>query len=226
MNPYWEQDKSLSSRAHVLPKGEVTAVASNLIRPRQGILEATRIDDGHKDADTCRKPNARAHSYPIYLHKYLNKEKAYGRRSAVGKLHPRHNSRVISDIPPLQPRRRHKMSGEPSSVSLKESHKDPGAGDSKWNSGSGVLTDRPPLLPFIRHGISEASCASTQEYHNDPKLEEPRLESSIRRLHQRDGSRWSSGSFDMAPFHALAGSSIRRLQQSDDSSWSSGYRTT
>jgi hypothetical protein len=230
MNAYWENDKSLTSRTPVLPKGEVTAVASNIsIRPRQELLEATTINYGYKEMDI---------SYPIYLHKCINKEKAHGRESAVGKqLDSRQNliTRVISDRPPSQPRRRCRMSVEPSSVSVKESHKDPGAGeahhlgrfalkrlsDSKWSSGSGALTDRPPLQPFIHHGISEASRASTKGYQEDPILEEPRPESN--------DSRWSSGyrsSFDLSPFEALAGSSMRSLDQSDDSSWSSSYRDT
>jgi hypothetical protein len=245
MNPYREKaNKSLTSRTHVLSRGEATAVASNIC-PRQGIPEATRI---HKEIDKCRRPIARVNSCPIYLPKYINEEKARGQESAVGKLHSRHDSstRVISDIPPSQPRRRRRIGVETRRhVSLKESYKEAGAGeahqrgsraqkrleqtDSKWNSGSGALTDRPPLQPFIRHGIREASCASTKEYHKDPLLEELRPESSIKRLQQSDDSRWSSGypsSFDMSPFQALAGSSLRILQYYDDSSWTSGYRTT
>jgi hypothetical protein len=228
MNPYhWEKDKSLTSPTHVLSKGEVTAVAPNIF-PHQGIPDATRIHSGYKEMDACRRPNARANSYSIYLHKCHNEEKAHGRESAVGKPHLRYNSstQVIFDRPPSQPRRCHRIRGEPRHISVKESYKDLGAGeahqrgssalkrqsDSKWNSGSGALTDRPPLQPFIRHGISEASCASTKEYHTDPS----------------DDSRWSSGypsNFDMSPFQALAGSSLKSLQY-DDSSWTSGYRTT
>lgn len=228
MNLYWEKDESLTSRTHVLRKGGVTAVASNIIRPRQGILEATKIHYGYKDMDMCVRPNARVKPSPIYLYKCVNREKAHGRESAVGRLHSRQNSstRVISDRPPSQPRRCRRMSRDPSSVSAKKSHKDPDVGedhrrgsrvlerlqqsDSKWDSGSGALTDRPPLKPFIRH----------------PRLEEPRLENW--RLQQSDDSRWSSGyraTFDITPFQALAGSVMRRLQQIDDSSWSSGYRT-
>jgi hypothetical protein len=247
MNLYWENDKSLTSRTPVLPKGEATTVASNIIRPRQELLEATRINYGYKEMDTCRRPNARVTSYPIYPHKCINKEKAHGRESADGNLDSRQNlsTRVISDRPPSQPRRCRRVSLEPSSVSVKERRKDPGAGeahhlgrfdlkrlqqsDSKWSSGSGALTDRPPLQPFIRHGISEASRASAKGYQGDPILEEPRPESSIKRLQQSNDSRWSSGyrsSFDLSPFEALAGSSIRSLDLSDDSSWSSSYRTT
>jgi hypothetical protein len=127
---------------------------------------------------------------------------------------------------------------------VKESYKDAGAGeahqrgssalkrlqqsDSKWNSGSGALSDKPPLQPFIHHGISDASSASMSEYHKDLILEEPRPESSIKRLQQSDNSRWSSGypsSFDMSPFQALAGRSLGSLQYYDDSSWTSGYRS-
>jgi hypothetical protein len=246
MNPYWEKSKSLTSPTHVLSKGEVTAVAPNIF-PRQGIPDATRIHYGYKEMDAYRRPNARLNSYPISLPKCINEVKAHGRESAVGKPDSRQNSstRAISDIPPSQPRRRRRISGEPIHVAAKERYKDADAGeahqrgssalkrlqqtDSKWNSGSGALTDRPPLRPFIRHGIIVASCASTKEYHKDPLLEELRAESSIKRLQQSDASRWSSGypsSFDMSPFQALAGSSLRSLEYYDDSSWTSGYRTT
>jgi hypothetical protein len=242
MNPYWEKDKSLTSRTHVLPKGEVTAVASNSIRRRQGILESTpRIYDGYEDMDACRKPNARVQSYPSII-----KEMTHGRGRAAGRLHGGRSSsaRAVSGRPPLQPHSRRRMSGGPSSVSPRESHRNPGVGeapqrgssafeslqqrDYKWNLGSGALNDRPPSQPFICHRISGVNCASTKEYHTEPILEEPRSESSIRRPRQSDDSRWSSGSratFDMAPFQALAGSSIRSLKQSDDSSWNSGYRS-
>jgi hypothetical protein len=230
---------------------EVTAVASN-ISPRQGVPDATRIHYEYKAMDAYRRPNARVNSYPIYLPKCINEEKAHGRKSAVGKpedSRQNSSSRVISGIPPSQPHSRRRISGEPRLVSVKESYKDAGAGDApqrgssalkrlqqgdfKWNSGSGALADRPPLQPFICHKISEASCASTKEYHNDPIMEKPRPESPIRRLQQSDDSiddsRWSSGypsSFDISPFQALAGSSIRSLQYYDDSSRSSGHRTT
>jgi hypothetical protein len=165
----------LTSRTHVLSKGEVTAVASNIVRPRQGILETTRVDYGYEaDMDTCRKPNARVQSYPICLHKRI-KESYHGRE----RLHSRQNSGtpVIPDSPSPQSRIRLQMSGGPSSVSVKQSHKDQGVGDanqrrssaskwlqqsdSKWNSGSGTLADRPPLLPFSRHGIIGASDESS-----------------------------------------------------------------
>jgi hypothetical protein len=181
MNLFCENaESSLTSRTHVLPKGEVT------IRHCQGILEATRIHYGYEDTGTCRETNARVKSYPIYLHKYLNTESAHLRKRAVGRLHSEQNSsaRVISDRPPSQPRSQHQMSGGPSNVSGKESHKDPAAGeaheqgssafeeaqksDSKWNSGSGPLTDTPPLHPHNRHGISGAESASMKEYHKDP----------------------------------------------------------
>jgi hypothetical protein len=184
MNPTWENDNLLTSRTHVLSKGEVTAVASNIVRHRQGILETTRKDYGFEaDMDTCRKPNARVQSYPTCLH-LLIKESYHRRESAVERLHSRQKSGtpVIPDSPSPQSRNRLQMSGGSSSVSVKESHKDPGVvgdaherrssatkwlqqSDSKWNSGSGTLTDRPPLQPFSRHGVSGA----------------------------RDESRWSSG---------------------------------
>jgi hypothetical protein len=225
MNISWENGKSLTSRTHVLSKGEVTVVASNSIRHRQGILELTRIDDEYEDIYTCRKTVARVHSHPICLDKLLNKENTHGRESAPGRLHSRQNAmnRVMSDRPPSQPRRRHEMSGGPSSIAVKENLKDPGAdgaheqgnsaferlqqSDSKWSSGSGALTDRPPLQPFCRHGISGANCASTKESHEDPSLEEPRRGTFIRRHQQSDASRWSSGyraTFDIAPSRAFA----------------------
>jgi hypothetical protein len=226
MNPFCVKDESLTSRTHVVvpSKGEVTAVASNIIRHRQGLLESTRIDDGHKDVDTCRKPNARAHSYPICLHKHFNKEKAHGRESEVERLHWGRSSstRAIFGRIPLQPRSRRRTSGGPSSISVKKSRKGSGAGeahqrgsnaferkqqrDSKWNLGSGALTDRPPLQPFSRHEIREARCPSTQEHHKNPSLEEPRPVDSIRSLQQCGASLSSDyrSSFDMAPSQALA----------------------
>jgi hypothetical protein len=176
MNPTCEKDNLFTSRILVLSKGEVTAVASNIVRHRQGILETTRLDYGYEVdiKDTCKKPNARVQSYPTCLHTLI-KESYYGRESAVERLHSRQNpgTPVIPDSPSPQSRNRLQMSEGSSSVSAKESHKDPGVGDthqrrssaskwlqqsdSKWNSGSGTLTDRPPLPPFSRHGIIGAS---------------------------------------------------------------------
>jgi hypothetical protein len=227
MNPFWEKNYSLTSRTHsaVPSKGEATVVALSIIRHRQGILESTRIDFGYEVMDTrrkpCRKPNAREESCPICLRKHFKKEKAHGRESAVEKLSCGRisSTRTISGRPPRSPR---KMRQVLSSVSVKESHKDPGASkahqrrsstfkrfqqsDSKWNSGSGTLTDRPPLQPLRRHGISESKCAITKEYHKDPRVEKIRRGSSIRSK-QQCGSRWSSGyraRFDMAPSQAHA----------------------
>jgi hypothetical protein len=239
MNPYWENDKSLTSRTHLLPKGEVTVVASNITCPRQGILESKRIYDGYEDMDTCQKPNARVQSYPICQHKDVIKERTHGRKGAFERLHGGRSSSTpdISGRPPLQPHSLRRMSGGPSRVSMKESRKHPGAGkppqggssafemlqqrDSKWNSSSGAVTDRPPSQPFICHRICGANIASTKDCHEDSNLEKPRPKSSIRSLQQSDDSRWSSGSratFDMAPFQAFAGSSVRSLKQSDYSS--------
>jgi hypothetical protein len=251
MNPYWENDKSLSSRTHLLPKGEVTAVASNIICPRQGILESKALYDGYEDVDTCPKPNAR-----VYQHKRMIKERTYGRESAVKRLHGGRSSSTpaISGRPPLQPHSRRRMSGGPSRVSIQESRTQLGVGkppqrgrsaferlqprDSKWNSSSGAVTDRPPSQPFIRQKQSGSDSAPTKVYHEDPNLKKPRPETSVKNLQQSDDSRWSSGSLatiDIAPFHsrwssgaplqALAGSSVRSLEQNDDSSWSSGYRS-
>jgi hypothetical protein len=122
------------------------------------------------------------------------------RESAVEqRLHLRWSSRsrVIVDRPPSRPLSR-QMSGGPSSGgSVKESRKDPGAGDahrrgnaskrlhqnhSRWASGSGVINDR---LPF-----QSPSCRG----------------SAVERLQQSD-SRWSSGcraTFDATSSRALA----------------------
>jgi hypothetical protein len=270
MNPCWENGKSMSSRthllpkgevtAHLLPKGEVTAVASNIICPRQGILESKTIYDGYEDVDTCPKLNARVLSSPIYQHKHMIKKRTDGRESTVERLRGGRSSStpVISGRPPLQPHSRRRMSGGPSRVSVQESRTQLGVGkppqggrsaserlrqrDSKWNSSSRPVTDRPPSQPFICRKQSTVGSASTKESHEDPNLKKPRPESSVRNLQQSGDSRWSSGSratFDIAPFHSrwssgsrsmsplqvLAGSSVRSLKQNDDSSWCSGYRS-
>jgi hypothetical protein len=233
MNPFCEKDESLTSRTHVVvpSKGEVTAVASNNVRHRKGILESTRIDYGYEDMGTCRKSNASVQSYPICLHKHINKENARGRESAVERLHWERSSSTVA------------ISGGSSNVSGKESHKDPVAGeshqqgssafespqrsDSKWNSGSGPLTDTPPLHPHNHHGISRAECASPKECHKDPSGDEPR-----RGSHNHHGiSRAECASpkechKDPGGDEPRRGSSIRRLQQSGDSRWSSGYRAS
>jgi hypothetical protein len=129
------------------------------------------------------------------LHQCLNQE------STVESLYSRwgSSSRVVGDRPPSQPLSRRQMYGGPSSgCSGKQSHKDPEMGSahrrgnaferlqqqsvSKWTSGSGVITDRPPSQPLSRRG------------------------SSVQRIQQSD-SRWSSGSqprFDMALSQALS----------------------
>jgi hypothetical protein len=222
MNPFWEKSTSLTMRIHAAApsKVEVTAVASNNIcHDRQGTLESTRIDYEYENMDTHRKTNASVQSHPIYLHKYLNKE------SAVERLHWERSTsiRAISGRTPSQPCSRHQMNGSLSSVSVKKSQMDLAAGeahqrgskaferlqqsDFKWNSGSGALTDRPPLHPLSHNGKSGSSCASTKDYHKDQHLEELRRECTIRRLQQSNDSRWSSGclaSFDMAPSQVLA----------------------
>ena len=133
------------------------------------------------------------------VHQRLDQENVHERESAVERLQSRwsSSSRLIIDRPPSQPLSRRQMSGGPRSDSVKESHKDPGVGDAhrrgnaferpqqsdlKWTSGSGVITDRPPLQPLSRRG------------------------SAVGRLQQSD-SRWSSGSratFDAASSQALA----------------------
>jgi hypothetical protein len=147
------------------------------------------------------------------LRQLLNQENLLERENAVERLHSRWSSsvRVIVDRPPSQPLSRRQMSGGPSSGSVKQSHqKDPGVGDahrrgnaferlqqsdSKWTSGSGVSTDRPPLQPLRCRG------------------------SAARRL-QESHSRWSSGSratFDtkFARHRMLVGpSSVSALEHS------------
>jgi hypothetical protein len=177
MNPFCEKEKSLTSQTHVVEpsKGEVTAVASNIICNRQGILESTRIHDGYEDVDACQKLKARVQSYTICLQQKLDKDNAHGQESPVGRHHSRWSSstQVISNRPPSQPRSRHQMSGGSSSVSLKERHKKLVTGEvqqrgshnferlqqseSKWNSGSEALVDQPPLQPVSRHEISGPS---------------------------------------------------------------------
>jgi hypothetical protein len=98
------------------------------------------------------------------LHQCLNQE------SAVASLHSRwsSSSQVVVDRPPSQPLSRRRMCGGPSSGSVKQSHIYPEMGDihrrentfeqhqqqsnSKWTSGSGLITDRPPLQPLSRRG--------------------------------------------------------------------------
>lgn len=110
----------------------------------------------------------------------------------------------------------HRLSGGPS-ASAKKSHKgdahqrgrsafeELSESDSRWNSGSRALTDRPPLHPFSRHERSRPRCASTKEHHKEPGVEEPRPTNSIRSL-QQCGARLSSDSrpsFGLAPSQAL-----------------------
>ncbi len=106
------------------------------------------------------------------LRQRLSQENVHEPESAVKqRLHSRWSSSspITVDRPPLQPlSRRHRMSGGPSSGgSVNESHKDPSVGDahrrgnaskslhqnhSRWASGSGVITDSPPLQPLSRRG--------------------------------------------------------------------------
>ena len=137
------------------------------------------------------------------LHQRLDRENVHERESAVERLHSRwsSSSRVIVGIPPSQPLSRRQMSGGPSSGLIKESHKDPGVGDayrrgnaferpqqsdSKWTSGSGVITDSPPLQPLSRHQSRRGSAGG--------------------RL-QRSNSMWTSGSkviVDSPPLQQLS----------------------
>jgi hypothetical protein len=99
------------------------------------------------------------------LHQRLNQENVHERESAVERLQSRwsSSSRVIVDRPPSHPPTRRQMNRRPSSGSVKESHhKDPDTGNSrlrrsnsKWASGSGVITDSPPLQPLSRRGGRE-----------------------------------------------------------------------
>jgi hypothetical protein len=102
------------------------------------------------------------------LHQRLIQKNVHERESVVERLPSRWSScsLIIVDRPPSQPLSRRQMSGRPSSGSVKESHhKDPGTGNSrresaagrlqrnsKWTSGSGVITDSPPLQPPSRRG--------------------------------------------------------------------------
>jgi hypothetical protein len=116
------------------------------------------------------------------IHQLLNQENLHERESAVERIQSRwsSSSRVIADRPPSQPLSRRQMSRRPSRSSVNEScHNDPGLGTesavgrlqrghSQWTSGSGVVTDSPPLQPLSRR------------------------ESAVGKL-QQSGSRWSSG---------------------------------
>jgi hypothetical protein len=136
---------------------------------------------------------------------HLNQENVHARESVVERLQSRwsSSSRVIVDTPPSQPPSLEQMSGSPSSGSEKESHhEDPGAGgfqrgsaferpqrsNSKWTSGSEVITDSPPLQPLSRRGGSPVG------------------------ILQQSGSRWSSGSqaaCDTASSQALSVSALK-----------------
>jgi hypothetical protein len=99
------------------------------------------------------------------LHQHLNQENVHEREGAVEAVRSRWNSscRAIFDRPPSHPSTRRQMGGRPSSGSVEESHlKDPhtanyrrGRSDPKWNSGSGVIIDSPPLQPLSRRDGSE-----------------------------------------------------------------------
>jgi hypothetical protein len=99
------------------------------------------------------------------LHQRLNQENVHERESAVEKLQSRWSSscRAIVDKPPSHPPTRRQMGGRPSNGSVKESHhKDADTGsyrrgrsNSKWDCGSGVIADSPPLLPLSHRGGRE-----------------------------------------------------------------------
>jgi hypothetical protein len=120
------------------------------------------------------------------LHQQINEDNVHERESAAERLQSRwiSSSRAIVDRPPSQPPSPRRMSRRPSSVSVEESqHKDPRTGDSqegshnerlqcsdsKWTSGSGVITDSPPSKPPSHRGVA------------------------VERL-ELGGSRWNSGS--------------------------------
>jgi hypothetical protein len=207
-----EKDKPFSSQTPVVVplEGEVTTVASNIVRPRQGILKSTGIGDGFKNKDTCRKPNARVKSYPICLHKHINKERPQWGRSS--------STRAISGRTPLQPRSRRRMKGGSSQMSKKKNQKEPGTGnahqrgssfferlqqsdDSNWSTIPGAHTEKLPL-----HEKSDARCASTNEYKKEACVEDPIPVDSIRSLQQCGASLSADyrASFDMASSKALA----------------------
>jgi hypothetical protein len=133
------------------------------------------------------------------IQQLFNQEHVHERESAVEWLQSRwsSSSRVIADRPPLQPLSRRQMSRRPSSSLVNEScHKEGNSrrgsavgrlqrGHSKWTSGSGVITDSPPLQPLSRR------------------------ESAVGKL-QQSGSRWSSGS--QAAFDTVSSQAIVRHQ--------------
>jgi hypothetical protein len=78
--------------------------------------------------------------------------------------------------------------------------------NSRWNSGSGTLTDRPPLQPISCHEISQAKCASPKKHQKELGVEEPRPADPIRSL-QKCATRFSldyRSSFGMTPSHSPA----------------------
>jgi hypothetical protein len=114
------------------------------------------------------------------------------------------NTRAIVDRPPSQPPSRRQMSGIPCSGSEKESHhKDPGAGNcrrgspggrlqrsnSKWTSGSGVVTDSPPLQPHSHRGLPVLWSPPRVHRYNRSVAEKALSEGSTSRV-VRDGVRF------------------------------------
>jgi hypothetical protein len=99
------------------------------------------------------------------LHQRLNQDNVHEQECAVERLQSRwsSNCRVIVDRPPSHPPARQQMGGRLSSGSVKESHHEEpdtgnaqrGRSDPKWDSGSGVITDSPPLQPLSRRGGRE-----------------------------------------------------------------------
>jgi hypothetical protein len=128
-----------------------------------------------------------------------------GQESTVESLHSRwsSSSQVIADRPPSQPLSRRQMYGPSSGYSENQSHKDPEMGgvhrrentierhqqqgNSKWTSGSGVITDGPPLQPLSR-----------------------RRSHDVGRV-QQSGSRWSPGSRATSDTTALSQALARHL---------------
>jgi hypothetical protein len=129
------------------------------------------------------------------LHQNINQEHVQEHVSAVEELHSRWSStscsQVIVDRLPSQP------------ISRRQSRRGSACGrlqgsNSKWTSGSGVITDSPPLKPLSRFGSGVIT--------DSPPLKPlSRRRSAVGRL-ELSGSRWSSGSqaaFDTTSSQAL-----------------------
>jgi hypothetical protein len=99
------------------------------------------------------------------LHQRPNQENVHEREGAVEALQSRWSSscRAIVDKPPSHPPTRQQMGGRSRSGPVEESrHKDADTGsyrrgrsNPKWDCGSGVIADSPPLQPLSHRGGRE-----------------------------------------------------------------------